>query len=475
MTKGNPIAAGSILAGKYRVERQIGSGGMGVVVEATHLALDQRVAVKLLSPELAASPENVARFLREARVAASLPSEHIARVSDFGQTETGAPYLVMELLVGHDFAAEIERAGRLDVASAVDAILEACEGLAEAHAAGLVHRDIKPANLFIARRPGRSPILKLLDFGLTKDISHEGQLALTQTGSVFGTPQYMSPEQVMSSKNVDARSDQHALAMILFEALTGRPPYQGSSAGQLFVTIVTAPVPRARALRPEVPAALDAAIRRALAKDPDHRFPSLAGLAGAIAPFGGPSAGERAANVRRVLGTPRASVPEEAGGSSASPPSDVESTVPLATPRTSGTSQPDLTSSVDPAKRGRRAVRLAVLGGAAVVSVFALAAVVVLHGEGPRASPASTAVPEARSALATPSPRAGAPEAATAPTPAVTVTPSGSAVAPADPGAPASSVSSAAASSAGKGPAAGRPASSQSVVRKAIGVFGARR
>src|SRR5689334_11570806 len=144
-------ASGTILLDKYRVERELGSGGMGVVVEATHLALEQRVAIKLLDPELASHPEVVTRFLREGRVAAKLPSDHIAKVTDVGQTASGVPYLVMELLVGHDLEREITARRALPISEAVDWILQACAGVAEAHAAGLVHRDLKPANLFLAR------------------------------------------------------------------------------------------------------------------------------------------------------------------------------------------------------------------------------------------------------------------------------------------------------------------------------------
>ncbi|HMY18568.1 MAG TPA: serine/threonine-protein kinase [Polyangium sp.] len=194
---------GTLLMGKYRIERELGSGGMGVVLEATHVALGQTVAVKLLNAQHAQSAEVVARFLREARIAATLPSDHIARVSDVGTTEAGIPYIVMERLVGRDLDAELAQRGKLPVSEAVDLMLEACEGVAMAHAHGLVHRDLKPANLFLAERPLRPRVLKVLDFGLSKDDNNK-QGALTGTETVFGTPQYMSPEQIQSARNVDA-------------------------------------------------------------------------------------------------------------------------------------------------------------------------------------------------------------------------------------------------------------------------------
>jgi serine/threonine-protein kinase len=457
------LPPGSVLDGKYRIERELGSGGMGVVVEATHLALGQRVAIKLLNPELAGAEENVARFLREAQVAAMLPSEHIARVSDVGQTLQGSPYLVMEMLDGHDLAVELARAGRLAVGDAVDWILQACEGVADAHAAGLVHRDLKPANLFLARRPNRPPILKVLDFGLTKQVRGREDVSLTQTGSVFGTPQYMSPEQVLSSKNVDARCDQHALAMILFEALTGRPPYEGAAASQLFVIIATAAPPSARALRVDVPRGLDAAIRRALAKKPEERFPSLAGLAAAIAPFGGPLAREMADNVRRVLA---------AGARADVAPAEAQASLSARTltrgpeggaPRAALGSEGDLTSSMDPTRRTRRARRFAVTAGAAAVVLGA--ALLLVSRRGGSSAPAGGASASASAeASAEPeraaeaSPVAVAP--ASAPPPAVAPEPSVSAARPPPSAAPRATTPRTA---------------PRSPVRSALGVFGGKR
>jgi eukaryotic-like serine/threonine-protein kinase len=473
MTKAFAPPPGSVLAGKYRVERQIGSGGMGVVVEATHLGLGQRVAIKILDPELATAEENVARFFREARVAATLPSEHIARVSDVGQTEDGAPYLVMELLVGWDLAAEIARLGQLPVAAAVDWALEACEGLADAHAAGLVHRDIKPQNLFLAQRAGRPPILKVLDFGLTKDQGRVDGLSLTQPGSVFGTPQYMSPEQVLDAKNVDARCDQHALGMILFEMLTGRPPYEGTAASALFVVIATANPPSARAMRPDVPGALNQAILRALAKQPDKRFASLAGFAQAIAPFGGPGAAAVAENVRRVLGgaATTATVGADPGAgfgpgqAGPLPPrlDDEKTTTPnVRAPAASGA---DLTSSSDLGRR--RVQRAAITGGITIAVALAVGATVLFSGSppDPSASHASTSAPSASEA--SPQPTVTPAETASAEAPPSAAAPSTSASAPL---APQAAPGHAKAPASVRSPSKGAP--NRAGVRKAIGVFG---
>jgi len=281
-----PLSRGTILAGKYRIERALGAGGMALVVEATHMTLGRRVAIKVLQGEAAVAPEVLSRFQREAQIAAQLPGEHIARVSDVGRLETGEPYLVMELLVGRDLDAELQVRGRLGVEEAVDLVLQACEGVAEAHGAGLVHRDLKPGNLFLTRRRDGTPVIKVLDFGISKAAPGGTDQSLTKTTSTFGTPLYMSPEQVQSAKHVDHRSDQHALAAILYALLTGRPPFEADSLTALAVLIATEPPRPVRETRPEVPPELDAAIERALAKRPGDRYPDLTGFAQAIARFG---------------------------------------------------------------------------------------------------------------------------------------------------------------------------------------------
>ncbi|AKT41417.1 serine/threonine-protein kinase [Chondromyces crocatus] len=294
-------APGEWIAGRYRVEHVLARGGMGVVVEAEHALLGKRVAVKLLLQDVAADKNALQRFLDEARIAAQLPGDHIARALDFGRTDAGDAYLVMELLVGRDLEAELRRRRRLPLQEAVDYILQACEGVAEAHTLGLVHRDLKPANLFLTRRRDGSALIKVLDFGISKRTLGGAPLTLTNRSAACGTPAYMAPEQMMPVAPVDARCDQHALAVVLFELITGRRVFSADNLGLLAVQILDEPAPRLSVAFPGVPAGLDVAIARALAKSPAERFPDLAGFAQAIAPFGGPGADASARNVAQVL------------------------------------------------------------------------------------------------------------------------------------------------------------------------------
>ena len=208
------FAAGELVAGKFQIDRVIGQGGMGFVVAATHVHLGQRVALKFLLPAMASDRAVVERFLREARSSAQLRGEHICRVSDVGVLDAGAPYFVMELLEGQDLASMLAARGPIPVPILADYILQACLGLAEAHAAGIVHRDLKPANLFLTLRPDGTPLIKIVDFGIAKDPTSTS-FHLTRTDAVMGSPGYMSPEQLRSTRVADARSDLWALGVIL--------------------------------------------------------------------------------------------------------------------------------------------------------------------------------------------------------------------------------------------------------------------
>jgi hypothetical protein len=283
-----PVHEGDLLAGKYRVERVIGAGGMGVVVAAQHLQLGKLVAVKFLLPQVCANAEAVGRFLREARAAVQLESEHVARVIDVGTLETGAPYMVMEYLVGADLGQVLQARGPLPIEEAVDYVLQACEAIAEAHALGIVHRDLKPANLFLTQRKDGSALVKVLDFGISKATGDEAaiQPSLTATSAVMGSPQYMSPEQMRSSKNVDSRTDIWSLGMILYELLAGRPAYEADTLPGLCAMIATDPPPPLRKVRPDVPAELEAVVMRCLAKDPEQRVHDVGELATALLAFG---------------------------------------------------------------------------------------------------------------------------------------------------------------------------------------------
>jgi eukaryotic-like serine/threonine-protein kinase len=283
------VSEGQILAGKYRVERVLGQGGMGVVVAAHHLELDEKVAIKFLLPETLDNGEAVARFAREARAAVKIKSEHVARISDVGKLENGAPYMVMEYLDGGDLAAWLSQRGPLPIEQAVEFVLQACEAIAEAHALGIVHRDLKPANLFVVRRADGVLSVKVLDFGISKNVgagSSGPDRSMTRTSALMGSPLYMSPEQMQSSKDVDARGDVWALGVILYELITGHPPFNGETMPELVLRIVTGEPTPLRSRRTDVPAALEGAIERCLVKARAQRFQTVGELALALLPFG---------------------------------------------------------------------------------------------------------------------------------------------------------------------------------------------
>ena len=280
------LGEGDVLAGKYRVEKVLGEGAMGVVVAAMHVHLGERVALKFLKPELAGNPEVVARFLREAQAAVRIKGEHIARVSDVGTLESGAPYMVMEYLTGSDLGAVIEKRGKLDVAQAVECVIQACDALAEAHSLGIIHRDLKPSNLFLTARPDGSPLVKVLDFGIAKLLNSDpSKPPLTANGAVIGSPVYMSPEQILGKKTVDARSDVWQLGVILYELLSGVCPFDGATLGDVMIAIGVHPAKPLRQVRPDAPEALEALIQRCLEKDALKRLPDVAALAEGLLPF----------------------------------------------------------------------------------------------------------------------------------------------------------------------------------------------
>ena len=245
-------APGTILLGKYRVDSLIGRGGMGAVVKAWHIDLDQPVAIKVLMPEMLEREEIVLRFLREAKAAAKLKSQHIALVIDVGRLSDSTPVIVMEFLEGADLGAIVKHHGAQDPQIAVDLLLQACEGLAEAHANGIIHRDVKSSNFFITQKPNRPALLKVLDFGIAT--APQGTSDLTSTQSVMGTPSYMAPEQMRSSRDVDARSDIWSLGVVLYELLEGLRPFRSEAYSELCLKVgMDPPVPMERVgVPPEV-------------------------------------------------------------------------------------------------------------------------------------------------------------------------------------------------------------------------------
>ena len=279
-----PVEVGTVLSGKFRVERVLNAGGMGVILVAHHLQLDQRVAIKVLRTQAAENPQLVTRFGREARAIAKLKSEHVVRVLDVGMLENGSPYMVMEHLRGSDLSRLLQAKGPLPIEEAVDYLLQACEGLAEAHGFGIVHRDLKPGNLFLTRTAGGAPLVKVLDFGISK-VAAEGGEDLTTTSAIMGSLSYISPEQLRSARSVDSRADIWALGAVLFRMVTGKVPFAAPSEAELVVEILHGKPRSARGLRDDLPEALEAIILRCLAKNAEDRFASVSDLASALEPF----------------------------------------------------------------------------------------------------------------------------------------------------------------------------------------------
>ncbi len=324
-----PIIPGSVLAGKYRVERIIGQGGMGLVVEARHIALDERVALKFLLPEYAQHPEAATRFIREARAAAKIKSEHVARVSDVGNLDSGAPYMMMEFLEGADLSQTLEKLGVLPVEDAIDYIIQGCEAIAEAHTHGIVHRDLKPANLFLSKRPDGTPIVKVLDFGISKVIGGAVD-NLTKTTAAMGSALYMSPEQMQQTRAVDHRTDIYALGIALYELLAGKQPYYADTLPQLCAEILTGTPTPIRTTRPEIPEELAQVMEKAYARDKGQRYQSIADLVIALAPFAPARSQNTIDRVARMAGLP---IPiAGSGGQRSSSPS-----VPMGPPKQGGT------------------------------------------------------------------------------------------------------------------------------------------
>jgi serine/threonine protein kinase len=274
---------GEIISGKYRFERVLGAGAMGMVLQATDLGLRRRVAIKFMIAGGRAGREHEERFVREAQIAGRLRSEHTARVLDLGTIDGGAPYIVMEYLKGKDLAATLRERGPLPIEEAVTYILQASEALAEAHAAGIVHRDIKPANLFLTRGADGAPCIKVVDFGVAKHT--RGAVDLTATAQVLGSPLYMPPECMNGSKNADQRVDIWALGVTLFEMLAGEPPFNATEMIVLITKVCCKEPASLEKLRPDLPSALIGVVLRCLAKEPADRWPTVAALASALAPF----------------------------------------------------------------------------------------------------------------------------------------------------------------------------------------------
>jgi serine/threonine protein kinase/TPR repeat protein len=292
---------GDVIDGRYTITDVLGRGGMGVVFEATRPGLTTRVAIKVLLPHLCEKAELAGRFAREARIADTLQSEHVARVLDVGTTAAGTAFMVMERLIGKDLGAVIAARGPLPLDETVDLLLQACVALCEAHKHGIIHRDLKPANIFVTKTVDGRPLVKVLDFGIAKAASLD-DLVQTRTDALFGTSYYMSPEQLQDTKRVDARTDVWALGIVLYEVLTGAQPFQGETPHLIMTAIALGKYTALSAVRADLPAELDAFLAEALAPKHELRLPSIEAFARRLAPFGTSGARQSYERIERLAG-----------------------------------------------------------------------------------------------------------------------------------------------------------------------------
>jgi serine/threonine-protein kinase len=409
-----PLPAGARL-GKYVIVRLLGAGGMGSVYEATHSEIGKRVAVKILSPSIAAVPGARTRFLREAQLTTRVRHPHIVDVTDMG-TDDGRAYLVMEFLSGEDLGSCLDRRGTLPPEELVDVMLPVCAAVGAAHQAGITHRDLKPQNIFLVAE-GRRVHPKVLDFGISK--GHRpgdgvGSGTLTATGVVIGTPYYLAPEQIVDSRAAGPASDQYALGVILYECLTGERPFRADSMFIVFQKIVEGHPRPPRELAPSIPLGLEDVVLRAMLREPRERFESVEAFGRALLPF----ASSRARLIwEEVFGSPSSALP--APGAAAASSESVPATQEYAPAAGVASSSPDVAGELRAVPGRGRWIALA-----GVVALAAIGAFLALRG--PPAAPAA--------ARPVPAPAPSAPPLAapTSPVPAPPPT-----VAPAPPAAPA--------------------------------------
>jgi serine/threonine-protein kinase len=392
------IEIGHIIGEKYRVEAVIGSGGMGVVVSARHIAMNSRVAIKILKLDDDDDREDaIARFLREARAAARIDSEHVVRVMDVAALPDGMPYMVMEYLDGIDLRRVSQERHRLPIEEAVDYVLQACEGLAEAHAAGVIHRDLKPSNLFLARRPNGTSVVKVLDFGISKVAPRADEVAMTTTNVLMGSPLYMAPEQMRSSKDVDARADIWSLGLILYELLAADLPFGGETIPEVCVAVMQADPQPMTYFRNDVPQELQAILLKCMEKHRDDRYPSTAALARDLAKFGSARAQVHAERASASLKAERpATLAEVPAGAPSVKKAGGAGAIVVPTPGRAMRPDPDTQPSWSRREgQGGRKRSTWIAVGAALCVVAAIGGTIVARAPGstPPASPSAAAPP----------------------------------------------------------------------------------
>jgi serine/threonine protein kinase len=405
-----PLEPGTVLLGKYRIERLLGKGGMAVVYLAHHEMLQQDVAIKILLPDVAEKPENASRFLNEARAAVRLRNEHVATVMDIGVLEDDSAYIVLEYLDGLDLEQVLEANGPMPWQQVVDYVLQALEAVAQAHALGIVHRDLKPSNLFIAKRPNGTPILKVLDFGISKITNTLADGSVTSTKTMLGSPVFMSPEQLRSAKKVDHRTDIWAIGVVFYHLLTGGFPYEAESIGELFAAVLEQMPASIRAMRPDVPPELEAIYRRCLSRNVDERYPNVAELAFALEPLASADGKISVAHIRKTLGA------GEAVSVTSARPVENKAPAPPANIATGPSTAAEWSESLATTKKSPLP-RTAAIGGAVVV----LCALGVAFAVWPAKAPTTSVV--GSTAVTTPSTPEPPPSATAMITAAVTAAP----------------------------------------------------
>jgi serine/threonine protein kinase len=377
----SPVAQGEIVAGKYRVERVLGIGGMGVIVSARHTTLDQIVAIKfLVANRFDSREEAIGRFLDEARAAARIESDYVCRVFDVGTLPSGVPFMVMEHLEGRDLDVELAQRGQLEIVEAVDYVLQAADALAAAHQLGIVHRDMKPGNLFLAVRPDGTRRVKVLDFGISRATGAEGpRRRLDSASASLGTPAYMSPEQVRGADDVDARTDIWGLGAILYELVTGQMAFVGDDVRSILEHVINdAPCPM-QSLRRDVPGELAAVVTRCLERERDRRWPSAATLARELSSFGSSGTFMQLASVQRELGSRNSisAVRSHSAHSVQPMVANVRASIPTAPDLSEIRAREGIVQDWSKLRARKRIARAALLGAAAVVSLVTI--VVVLE------------------------------------------------------------------------------------------------